>query len=624
MGLTASLSLRQSQSLVMTPQLMQSIQLLQMTHLELNQFIAQELEKNPLLEIAPADGDGGADLAFGADHDGVDALADLGGGQAEMAETFEDRGLVITETFGESLDDGFDNVFPDDRPDRRVDAPELLGQWKSMPGSDAAEGYDLDDFVAGDLGLKEYVNRQIPFLLKTPADHLVARQLVDALDDAGYIEGDLAEVAQRLGTSLSHVEDVLARLQTLEPAGIFARTLGECLAIQLRQKDRLDPAMAALVGHLELLAKRDFASLRRLCGVDDQDLLDMLAEIRQLNPKPGAHFGGEIADVVSPDIVVRPASGGGWAVELNPDTLPKVLVNQSYFQKVSKACPKGGEDATFLSECMQNANWLTRSLDQRARTIMKVAVEIVRQQDGFLVHGIDHLRPLNLKTVAEAIKMHESTVSRVTSNKYMLTPRGLFELKYFFSVSIGSVEQGGDNHSAEAVRHRIKAMIAQEAPDAVLSDDDIVISLKQAGVDLARRTVAKYREAMNIPSSANDPQGSFEAAAERIEKRLRRYKRRLKDHHAGNHANGYAEVAYTVMDAVPDEAEDVPDDFAPTIVAESTKQLKTMSVATAVMALDMTDEPVLLFRSPGDEKLNIVYRRHDGNIGWIDSTNIKN
>jgi RNA polymerase sigma-54 factor len=259
--------------------------------------------------------------------------------------------------------------------------------------------------------------------------------------------------------------------------------------------------MDTLVRHLDLLAKRDFANLRKLCGVDDEDLIDMFAEIRQLNPKPGADFATQVADVISPDIVVRPANIGGWAVELNPETLPRVLVNQTYFQQVSKNCPKNSGDYAFLSDCLQNGNWLTRSLDQRAKTIMKVATEIVRQQDAFLMHGVDHLRPLNLKTVAEAIKMHESTVSRVTSNKYMLTPRGMFELKYFFTVSIGSADEGGDSHSAEAVRHKIKMLITQEAADAVLSDDDIVTSLKQAGVELARRTVAKYREAMNIPSS---------------------------------------------------------------------------------------------------------------------------
>jgi RNA polymerase sigma-54 factor len=502
MGLSASLFLRQTQSLVMTPQLMQSIQLLQMTHFELNQFISQELEKNPLLEIAAAEGENGHDLSHGASADGgEDHSKSESEAAADPGEWSDDAGLVITESFSEDMDNGLENVFPDDLTERRADAPELLGQWKSMPGGEAGDDYDLDDFVAGDVSLRDHIHQQIPFLFKDAQDRLIAQQLAEQLDDAGYLQGDLTDLADRLGTDSAHVDRVLSSLQTLDPPGVFARTLSECLAIQLRHNNRFDPAMAALVQHLDLLAKRDFATLRKLCGVDEEDLIDMLAEIRKLNPKPGADFGGHVADVIAPDIVVRPASSGGWAVELNPDTLPRVLVNQSYFQQVSRGCPKNSEDYTFLSDCLQNANWLTRSLDQRAKTIMKVATEIVRQQDAFLMNGVDYLRPLNLKTVAEAIKMHESTVSRVTSNKYMLTPRGLFELKYFFTVSIGSAEEGGDSHSAEAVRHKIKMLIAQEAPDAVLSDDDIVVSLKQSGVELARRTVAKYREAMNIPSS---------------------------------------------------------------------------------------------------------------------------
>ena len=329
---------------------------------------------------------------------------------------------------------------------------------------------------------------------------LVAQALVDRLDEAGYISADLVEVASRLGRSVEEIETVLAKLQQLDPPGIFARSLSECLAIQLQARNRFDPAMKALIDNLELLGRRDFASLKRLCGVDEEDLLDMLAEIRKLDPKPGGNFITSLSESILPDVIVRPAQDGSWHVELNADTLPKVLVNQDYYAQVSKLTPRNSPDQAFLTECLQNASWLTRSLDQRARTIMKVASEIVRQQDAFLLHGVNHLRPLNLKAVAEAIKMHESTVSRVTSNKYMLTPRGLFELKYFFTVSIGSSE-GGENHSAESVRNKIRTMIAQENAAAVLSDDDIVEQLREGGIDLARRTVAKYREAMNIPSS---------------------------------------------------------------------------------------------------------------------------
>jgi RNA polymerase sigma-54 factor len=504
MALSASLLLRQTQSLVMTPQLMQSIQLLQMTHLELVSFIAQEVEKNPLLEIASGDGDQAAEAGSSADESFASADAsgeDAGGAEAQASDEWYEHAESAAAERLEDLDTGYENVFPDDVPPQKADAPELLSQWKSMPGGEAADDYDLDDFVAGHVTLRDHLNQQIPFLFADAADRLLAQHFLDQIDDAGYFSGDLGEIAERLGKEPEGLEALLLSLQTLDPPGIFARTLSECLAIQLRQRDRLDPAMKALVGHLDLLAKRDFAALRKICGVDEDDLIDMLAEIRKLNPKPGAGFERGGIEAISPDIVVRTGPDGGWLVELNPDTLPRVLVNQAYYRTVSKTCRRESEDQAFLSDCLQNASWLTRSLDQRAKTIMKVASEIVRQQDAFLAHGVDHLRPLNLKKVAEAIKMHESTVSRVTSNKYMLTPRGLFELKYFFTVSIGSAEEGGDSHSAEAVRHRIRALIAQETPEAVLSDDDIVVSLKRGGVELARRTVAKYREAMNIPSS---------------------------------------------------------------------------------------------------------------------------
>ncbi|GMB80971.1 RNA polymerase factor sigma-54 [Shinella zoogloeoides] len=497
MALAASLFLRQNQSLVMTPQLMQSIQLLQMTHGELTQFIEQEVEKNPLLEIAAND-DGARDERFSAEAEQSPTERGEDGGQADLYDT------ATSGTAGsapETLDGGLDNVFPDDAGPRAADAPELIGQWKSMPGGGGdGEGYDLDDFVASRKTLRDVLNEQIPFALADPVDRLIAQHLVDQLDEAGYLQGSTAETAAKLGKPAAEIERVLARLQELDPPGVFARSLSECLAIQLRARDRLDPAMAALVGNLELLARRDFATLKKLCGVGEEDLLDMLAEIRKLDPKPGTRYETGASEAVVPDIVVRAAPDGSWQVELNADTLPRVLVNRDYYTAVSSRTSRDSADYGFLNECLQTANWLTRSLDQRARTILKVASEIVRQQDAFLVNGVDHLRPLNLKTIAEAIRMHESTVSRVTSNKYMLTPRGLFELKYFFTVSIGSAE-GGDSHSAESVRHRIRSMIAQEAPEAVLSDDDIVDALRKGGVELARRTVAKYREAMNIPSS---------------------------------------------------------------------------------------------------------------------------
>lgn len=488
MSLSVKLQMRQSQSLVMTPQLMQSIRLLQFNHAELQQFIEQEVERNPLLEIA-------GQASEQDQHESADIIP------IRVNESEPDRS---SERMTESLDSDYENVYQDDHGAERPDAPELAASWKSMPGSTSGgfgEGVDIDDFAATPLTLRDHVAEQVSFAFENVTDRGIANELADHLDPAGYFQGDTHEIAIRLGVSRERIERVLAKTRSFDPPGIFARSLSECLAIQLERKNRLDPAMATLLDHLDLLARRDFHSLGRLCRVDEEDLLQMLAEIRALDPKPGTRFEETLSEIVVPDVIVRQASDGGWMVELNPDTLPRVLVNQTYCAKVSAKLPKAGEGRDFLNECLQTANWLTRSLDQRARTIVKVASEIVKRQDAFFLHGVDHLRPLNLKAVAEAIGMHESTVSRVTSNKFMLTPRGVFELKYFFTVSIGSATNDGETHSAESVRHRIRTLIEQEEPHAVLSDDDLVDLLKKGGIGIARRTVAKYREAMSIPSS---------------------------------------------------------------------------------------------------------------------------
>jgi RNA polymerase sigma-54 factor len=312
------------------------------------------------------------------------------------------------------------------------------------------------------------------------------------------LRADLGEIAERLGTSREDCEAILFVLQGFDPAGVFARDLVECLSLQLKERDRLDPAMKAMLTRLDLVAKRDIAALSALCSLDASDIGDMIGEIRTLNPKPGLAFGSEPVQPVVPDVYVREGADGTWHVELNSDTLPRVLVNARYYADVNRTARKR-EDKAYLTDCLNSANWLVKSLDQRARTIIKVASEIVRQQDAFLTHGVRHLRPLNLRLIADAIGMHESTVSRVTSNKYMATPRGLFELKYFFTSAIQSAN-GGEAHSAESVRDRIRELVDKEA-DEVLSDDRIVTILSNEGIDIARRTVAKYREALRIPSS---------------------------------------------------------------------------------------------------------------------------
>jgi len=354
-------------------------------------------------------------------------------------------------------------------------------------------------FVSAEATLADHLAEQMVLAISDPAGRMIGQYLIDMVDEAGYLVGDLQSVAHKLGAPLGDVEAVLAILQTLDPPGVCARSLTECLAIQLKDRNRFDPAMRMLVEHLDILAKRDLGALRRLCAVNDEDLADMISEIRNLNPKPGLAFGSTTVQPIVPDVFVRAAPDGSWQVELNSDTLPKVLINQRYYAQVSTTTRSAG-DKSYIADCLQTATWLVRALDQRAKTILKVSSEIVRQQDAFFANGVQHLRPLNLKTVADAIGMHESTVSRVTANKYMATTRGIFELKYFFTSSIASAN-GGEAHSAEAVRHRIRQLIDTETAVDVLSDDTIVDRLRGAGIDIARRTVAKYRDAMRIPSS---------------------------------------------------------------------------------------------------------------------------
>ncbi|ANT53598.1 RNA polymerase factor sigma-54 [Mesorhizobium amorphae] len=494
MALAAKLQLRQSQSLVMTPQLMQSIRLLQLTHIELDRFIDDEIERNPLLERAEPQDDAASDQA---------QKNDAAPEPASDGDWFEAETQWSAEAISDKLDSSLENLFPDDPGTSERLGPDLTAQWKSASGGNAggssSEGFDVGDMAATAITLREHVGEQIALAFADPAARLIAGELADGLDEAGYLRADTAEIAVRLGANAAAVAKVLDVCQTFEPAGLFARDLAECLSLQLAVRDRLDPAMKALVANLELLARRDFQTLKRICGVDEEDLLDMLAEIRALDPRPGTAFLGGASDAIVADVEVRAANDGSWTVELNAETLPRVLVDHIYFARVSGHA-KNQTEKDFLAECLQNANWLTRSLDQRAKTILKVASEIVRQQDAFLVHGVRQLKPLNLRTVADAIGMHESTVSRVTANKYMLTPRGVFELRYFFTASIASAG-GGDAHSSEAVRDRIKQLIDEEKPVDVLSDDAIVDMLRESGVDIARRTVAKYREGMNIPSS---------------------------------------------------------------------------------------------------------------------------
>lgn len=497
MALSQRLQMRQSQALVMTPQLMQAIKLLQLSNLDLAAYVEGELEKNPLLERA--DGEPGTAESDPTDSaTGDDAREAAGESADRIDESLETSRSAIEERLGTDLE----NEFPDEQPTPRngADAPAMPSDWSSVGSGGREDGdYNLEAFVSAEPTLADHLAEQLSLAITDPVRRMIGQYLIDMVDETGYLTGDLASVVEKLGAPLAEVEAVLAIVQGFDPPGVCARNLTECLAIQLKERDRFDPAMAALVGRLDLLAKRDLASLRRICGVGDEDLADMIAEIRNLNPKPGLAFGSTAVQPIVPDVYVRPTPEGGFAVELNSDTLPKILVNQRYHAELTRNA-KADSAKTYLAENLQSATWLMRALDQRAKTILKVATEIVKQQDGFFAHGVQHLRPLNLKTIADAISMHESTVSRVTANKYIATNRGIFELKYFFTSSIAAAD-GGDAHSAEAVRHRIKQLIDAESADGVLSDDTIVERLREAGVEIARRTVAKYREAMRIPSS---------------------------------------------------------------------------------------------------------------------------
>ncbi len=500
MALSHKLELRVGQSLVMTPQLMQAIKLLQLSNLDLVAYVEAELERNPLLEredTAPV-----VEEARGTEAPEEPYVERSG--DSQEGDWMPDSMETSRESIEDRLDTSLENVFPDDKgpaADRADSTQDTYLASYSTSGGGGRDDDDLsiDSMRSAELTLHDHLEAQIGMVVTDPAERLIAQMLIDGIDDAGYLTVSVEDIATKLGTTADLVEAILKKIHALEPAGVGARNLAECLAIQLRELDRYDPAMEALVGHLELVARRDFAGLRRVCKVDDEDIADMIAEIRKLNPKPGLAFGGSPMQIVVPDVLVRAAPDQSWIIELNTETLPKVLINQTYYNRISRNAKAEGDKA-FLAEAMQTATWLTRALDQRARTIIKVASEIVRQQDAFLALGVAHLRPLNLKTVADAVGMHESTISRVTSNKFMATPRGIFELKYFFTTAISNNE-GGESHSAEAVRFKIKQMIDAEAPDNVLSDDAIVDNLKEAGIDIARRTVAKYREAMRIPSS---------------------------------------------------------------------------------------------------------------------------
>jgi RNA polymerase sigma-54 factor len=508
MAISQRLDLRQAQSLVMTPQLQQAIKLLELSNQDLAAFVAEEMERNPLLERADESGAGADDATPQDAADGLDQGSGSDGAGAQApdslldAKEYSDR-EVMPDQAQSPLDTDYDNHYAERDPGFAVGQDPSQSGWKSTAGGrsgfDNGED-DLESSLSRAPTLREHLETQMGIEIADPTERLIALQIIDMVDDSGYVSVEIEGLAGRLGCAEDLVGSVLAKLQRLDPIGVCARNLAECLALQLRELDRLDPAMQALLEHLELLARHDQAQLMRVCGVDADDLADMAAEIRALNPRPGYAFDKAEVQAIQPDILVQRRADGSWSVELNPETLPRVLVNHSYVAQIGGKTQRKKSDADYLAERLSAANWLVKTLHQRSITILKVASEIVRQQEAFFVHGVKHLRPLTRRDVAEAIEMHESTVSRVAANKFMATPRGVFELRYFFSAAIHGSD-GALSHSAEAVRSRIKDLIDEEAPASILSDDQLVTILKSGGVDIARRTVAKYRESLKIPSS---------------------------------------------------------------------------------------------------------------------------
>ncbi len=481
MALGPRLDLRQSQSLVMTPQLQQAIKLLALSNLEIEAFIGDALDANPLLEI----GDG-------APAPAAEALPD----EADLRRTTLESSPV-----DQLVSEGrADEDRPLDIDLSALDRDRDTGDWSADTRIQLGEaGPEIDERGAGEPTLAEHLHAQVGPATRDPRAAFIARHLIGLLDDAGYLIAPLRDIAAELGVPLAEVEGALALVQTFDPTGVGARSLSECLALQAKEADRYDPCMARLIDNLELLARGEIPRLKRMCGVDDEDFADMLAELRGYDPKPGLRFSTGGGEPVTPDILITPRADGGWAIQLNQATLPRLIVNRSYYVEMRGACDDKAARG-WLSDKLADANWLVKALDQRQKTILKVASELVKQQDGFFRHGVSQLKPLTLRTVAEAIGMHESTVSRVTSNKYLLCERGTFELKYFFTSGVGGAD-GEGGASAEAVKAAIKQLIDAEDAKAILSDDALVDLLKARGYDLARRTVAKYREAIGLGSS---------------------------------------------------------------------------------------------------------------------------
>jgi RNA polymerase sigma-54 factor len=484
---------RQSQNLVMTQALQQSIKLLQLSAVELQEYIDEELEKNPLLTKDEAESDEHPN-EVAADEPTVDAAS---GDEDEPR--IETKEIEVTDSDYSVNEELVGESYGDEWSEGESTVISAGAQGASGGYDDDGEGFGIESASARDKTLREHLLEQIHVDITDPAKLLIAEKLTDMLDEMGYLREDTASLVETLGATKAEIEVVIRRLQQMEPVGVFARSLTECLRLQLADMNRLDPVMETFLDNIEMMGSGDLQGLRKKCNADAEDFAQMIADIRRCNPKPGLGFAAEDVQAVIPDVIVRRSKAGGWHLELNAEAMPRVLINRHYAADVGAR--SGDKEAKkFVSEQMANANWLIKALDQRANTILKVATEIVKQQDKFLQHGIRFLKPLVLKDIAAAVGMHESTISRVTTSKFMATPRGTLELKFFFTSSINA-GTGANDFSSKTVQYYIKDLVNGEDPKDILSDDAIVKRLKDRNIDVARRTVTKYREEMNIPSS---------------------------------------------------------------------------------------------------------------------------
>lgn len=505
-----TLSLGLSQQLRMTPQLQQAIRLLQLSALELRREIQEVLEKNPMLE-EEAEGDTGAGSAGGngsaatPDAFAEQGIADYGRtGEIPAGTPDESRFTDFTEVGVEqpAVDAELTRPIPQDLP---VDSNwDDIFQPPAMPAV-AAETYrDIDDTNSAFETLDDHLRWQLNLTPMSDTDRLIATAIVDAVNADGMLEAGMDDLLDSfdpaLGIGAAEVDAVLKRIQHFDPPGIAARNLSECLALQLQALDPATPwrdeAIAVVTDHLGLLGAKDFTALKRRTRLGEPELAEIAALIQTLNPRPGAALATGPAEYVIPDVVVR-REKDRWLVELNPEATPALRINQGYASLVRRA--DSSRQNTWLKDNLSEARWFLKSLESRHETLLRVATKIVEFQRAFLEHGEEAMRPLVLHDVAEAVGLHESTISRVTRGKYMQTPRGLYELKYFFSSHVGTTD--GDEVSSIAIRAQIRKLTACENPRKPLSDSRIAAILAERNINVARRTVAKYRESMSIPPS---------------------------------------------------------------------------------------------------------------------------